>query len=265
MSNPKHTARRFPNRISCTTAEIHPETIRCDDGKPFALDEHWKRLSHGADILKIRLPLNVQTLRQHISRLLSLNQLTCAGIRLTITRGVAGQRGLAFQTEVEPTVLISCFPISEKPAKPISITLSDMVINELSPLRSFKSLGYTENILARQKAIANGYDDALLCNTKGHLVSATSSNVFFVINDELHTPALTCGALPGVMRQHILSLARALQIPTHERAITLEDLHNANEAFLTNSLLRIQPIEKLAGRLLSSSITGKLASEAWPG
>jgi len=233
------------------------ETMRCFQGRAFALDAHWGRLSHGADVLKIPLPLNCQELDQYISQLLSLNQLDqCdAGVRFTITRGV-GQRGLPTPSNVKPTILMTCFSISEKPLSAVSLMISDVVINEHSPLAACKTLGYAENIIARQRALAKGYDDALLCNTKGQIVSASSANVFLVVDQQLHTPALSCGALPGIIRQQILWIAKQHDIPVHERVILPEDLQKTEEAFITNSLLPLLPISRLDQHSLKAPIPG---------
>lgn len=230
------------------------ETIRCHHGQPLALSAHWKRLSRAADVLKIPLPLSCEELRLHISQLLSANQLDqcVAGIRLTITRGT-GKRGLPPPQKSTPTTLITCFSISENSKTPVSLMLSDILINEHSPLVTFKALGYAENIIARQKALSQGYDDALLCNTKGQMVSASSANVFFVIDKELHTPALSCGVLPGITRHQILQIAKQLNIPSYERVITPEELQYMEEAFLTNSIHLILPIGQINQRALQTS------------
>jgi len=233
------------------------ETIRCFQGRPFALDAHWKRLSKGADVLQIPLPLNCQELGQHISQLLSINKLDQgdAGIRLTLTRGV-GRRGLPPPSNSKPTVLMTCFSISENPMPAASLMVSDVVINEHSPLAACKTLGYAENIIARQQALSQGYDDALLCNTKGQIVSASSANVFLVIDQHLHTPAISCGALPGIMRQQILRIAKQHQMPVHERVILPEDLQKTDEAFITNSLLPLLPVNRLGPHRLEGPVPG---------
>jgi len=233
------------------------ETMRCFQGRAFALDAHWERLSHGAGVLQISLPLNCQELGQHIAQLLSLNQLDQgdAGVRFTLTRGV-GQRGISLPSNVKPTILMTCFSISEKPLRAVSLMISDVVINEHSPLAACKTLGYAENIIARQQAQSQGYDDALLCNTKGQIVSASSANVFLVIDQQLHTPALSCGALPGIMRQQILRIAKQQDIPIHERVILPEDLQKAEEAFITNSLLPLLPISRIDQHSLKAPTPG---------
>lgn len=233
------------------------ETMRCFQGRAFDLDAHWERLSRGAGVLQISLPLNCQELGQHISQLLSVNQLDqCdAGVRLTITRGV-GQRGLSLPSNVKPTILMTCFSLSEKSLSAVSLRISDVVINEHSPLAACKTLGYAENIIARQQAQSQGYDDALLCNTKGQIVSASSANVFLVIDQQLHTPALSCGALPGIIRQQILRIAKQQHIPVHERVILPEDLPKTEEAFITNTLLPLLPIIRLDQHRLKAPIPG---------
>lgn len=201
-------------------------------------------MQHGADVLQLPLPVSCEETYHIVSQLLIKNDLEEAGIRLTITRGV-GERGLSPPKNTLPTVLLRCFPIPALPPKPISVMISSVMINEYSVLRACKTINYTDNIVARQLALTNGYDDALLLNTKGQIVSATSANLFLIINDALYTPAISCGTLPGIARQHLLSKAKQDSIPAHEVILMPDDLTQASGAFLTNSLQPLQPIRQL--------------------
>jgi len=241
---PSNTAGISPNDRGFLLGDGLFETLRCHQGKALMLKDHWHRFSNGTKQLKIDLPVTIESLGKLISQLLSRNHLDhCeTGVRVTLTRG-SGDRGISPSSNTNPTLLITCFPLPQK-KNSISLTLSNLTINEQSPLRAFKSLAYTEKILARQQAMTAGFDDALLCNTREGLVSATSANIFLVIDGDLHTPALDCGALPGVMRAQVIKIATQKKIIVHERTISTDDLNEATEIFLTSALVGILPVKQ---------------------
>ena len=229
---PSDTAGISPNDRGLLLGDGLFETMRCHHGKPLLLDEHWHRFSTGAKTLKIDLPVTIESLGKRISQLLTKNHLDHrdASVRVTLTRG-AGERGISPAPSTKPTLLMTCFSLPPR-KNAVSLMLSSIVINERSPLRAFKSLAYTENILARQQAMAAGFDDALLCNTRGEWVCATSANIFLVIDGELHTPALDSGALPGVMRAQVIKTATQKKIIVHERTISTDTLNETNYSFI---------------------------------
>lgn len=227
------------------------ETVRYDNQRAAHFKQHWNRLKLGCKILSIPLPISEKGAQQQICALLKQNQLDndLASVRITITRG-PGPRGLVIPKSIQPTLMIQCFPLPEKKQTPIDIMHSNIRINEHSPTRQFKSLSYTDHIIAREQAISAGYDDALLYNTKGQLVSASCANIFLVINNTLFTPPLSSGALPGIMRQHIISNAKQAGIPVHEKNFSQEDCKDVEQAFITNALIQLTPIKQLSDQAL---------------
>jgi len=246
------------------------ETLRCYNGKPLALDQHLARLSKGLNALEISYSLDHRNITDIIQQLLSENNLLDkdASVRITITRG-EGQRGLNPPTTCTPTLLITTSEYIHQKNKPLNLCISKYTINEHSPLSQFKTLQYLEHVMARKEAVNAGFDDAILLNTRGNIVCTTAANIFLIINDELHTPALTCGALPGITRNSILEMIASSEpctaltsepcttldseprtlvsdpIKTHERPITLQDFSTASEIFICNSLIEIQPVDRV--------------------
>lgn len=220
------------------------ETIRCASGKPIDLEAHWKRLTAGANYLQLISPLSVDETQHIIKKLLNANSLMQnAGARITVTRG-PGARGLSIPKPGSPTILITVFT-RQGNTHSISLSLSDICINEQSPITKFKTLNYLDKIIARQQAQNNHFDDALLLNTKGHIVSTTTANLFFVKDNTLHTPALTEGPLPGITREQILSFAEKQKLSVEEGAYTIDDVLRAEGAFITNSLIGLCPVSRL--------------------
>ena len=112
--------------------------------------------------------------------------------------------------------------------------------NETSPLTYHKTLNYAENLMERRKAAQQGFDEAVFLNGKGEITEGTVSNVFFVKDGKIYTPPVSCGMLPGIMREYV---CRSFQ--AEETVIWPEDIELYDEMFLTNSLMGVMPAESL--------------------
>jgi branched-subunit amino acid aminotransferase/4-amino-4-deoxychorismate lyase len=115
-----------------------------------------------------------------------------------------------------------------------------------------------ENILARAAARAAGYDEAIFLNEQGYLTEGSTTNVFLVSRGELITPCFESGVLPGITRDAVLEIARTSHIKATERWVELNELIEAQEAFVTNSILELMPLVSLEGRPIGSGKPGKL-------
>jgi len=116
-------------------------------------------------------------------------------------------------------------------------------------------------MLARQEARMAAYDEALLLNEKGYLSELSSGNMFIVIGGVLKTPPEDSGFISGVVREVVLQIASQLDKETIETDITLEDLYQADEAFLTNSVFEIMPLTSVNNRVIASGKPGKMTNE----
>ena len=120
-----------------------------------------------------------------------------------------------------------------------------------------KTANYWFNTDALAQAKRRGFDEALLFNDRAELVSACCANVFLLHGDRLSTPTRSSGARAGVIREWVIARRKV-----EERRLRREDATSADEIFLTNSWLGIQPIATLEGRPLGPRALGpKLAAE----
>jgi len=118
-----------------------------------------------------------------------------------------------------------------------------------------------ENILARMAARAAEYDEAILLNEQGYLAEGSTTNIFLMSNEELITPSLESGVLPGITREAVLEIAQAANIKTMERQVELKELIEAEEAFITNSILELMPLTKFEGKPIGTGKPGQLTKE----
>ncbi len=204
------------------------ETITVRGGKILRLAAHERRLREGCDVL--RLPRPEYDLGAVIAATVTANALADAIVRVTLTRGI-GARGVMPPENPAPTLLVSVtsLPQQQTPARCVIAAVTRR--NEHSPLSRIKSLNYLDGILARQEAQERGADDALLLNGAGRVSEATSSNLFIVKGGRVMTPPVADGALPGIMRAEILAATGGI-----EKSLSPDDVTQADEAFLTNSL-----------------------------
>lgn len=232
------------------------ETIACNNGNPVRFDDHMKRFLKTAGYMNIPLPYNLDEIRTAINDVLVGCQLMeCrSALRLTLTRG-SGPRGLLAPIDINPTIIISAAEVPNQYASAKIKTVS-VVRNEHNPSAKIKSLCYIDNIFAFEEAHAAGCDEALMLNTKGNIAEGSISNIFFIKDDCLLSPAIEEGALPGTMRQAVLQKAIELGLPTCETRLSPEILLTCEEAFLTNSLMRVRPIHEIDGRHIPSQTWG---------
>ncbi len=233
------------------------ETMRAYAGRVFRLDRHLDRLARSAEMLGIAV--DTPALEAAIRETLAANNLTSARIRLTVSAG-EGDPVPDPSSCARPTVLIVAAEYQPLPEETYrrgyrAVTAS-LRRNHRSPLAGIKSLNFTENLLARQEARRAGVDEAVLLNDRDRVAEASMSNLFVVSGVVLRTPPLDAGILPGVTREAVLELAQRLGIAAVEDDITLDELWQAGEAFLTNSVMEIMPLTGLDGRAIGDGQAG---------
>lgn len=207
------------------------ETIAVRHGIPLKASAHIQRLRAGAETIGLVHSFTDARLLGALGETIAANNLKHGVLRLTLTRG-PGLRGLPPSPAAKPTLVIVASPWPPHMSGPVSAVVATVTRrNEFSPLSACKTLNALDNVLARLEAIERGGDDAVLLNTRGFIAEATSSNLFAVIGGRLATPPVSEGALPGVMRRFVMD-----SMTTDERPLTPDDLHAADEIFLTNSL-----------------------------
>ena len=244
------------------------ETMRAYNGHIFRLDSHLTRLRHSAEILGLMYNVIAseakQSLESACTATLEANKLKDARLRLTVSTG-EGDMTPDPSTCTSPTILITAqnlVPLPpEKYESGFKAAISFLRRNSQSPLSRLKSTCYMENILARMAAKAGGCDEAILLNEQGYLAEGSTTNVFIVSHGELITPCFESGVLPGITRDAVLEIARTSNIKATERWVELNELIEAEEAFLTNSILELMPLVSIEGRTIGSGKPGKLTKD----
>ena len=244
------------------------ETMVAAGARVFRIDDHLARMRRGADLLQLPMPAE-EELAAIIEECLRRNGLPLSVVRLTLSRGVDVGRGLNAPAALDPSVIVRVTQWPGPPSPPPGRTLvtSSLARNDRSPLSSVKSLSYVDGVVARLEAQRAGADDALMCNTRGLVTGATSSNIFSVISGALVTPPVEDGALPGISRLTLLAEARQLGVSCEERSLTPEDVAAADEALLSNVVQGPVPVASVDGLELRSGapspLTRRLCDAYW--
>lgn len=216
------------------------ETILVVDGVAAFLSQHINRLKGALSALSMDAPID-ESMGTIIYQLARRNDLAagCAAVRLTVTRG-AGKRGLLFpEGDAGPTILLTIQPYAPPPDQPpAKIIIGDYRRNEVSISSRYKTANYLDNMLARNDAAAKGCDEAIMLNSVGRLACASAANLFVLADEEILTPAVSEGALPGVVRG--LLLAGVDRAPPVREGVIEQSALLQNELFLTNSLMGIR-------------------------
>jgi len=239
------------------------ETMRSYSGVIFRLEHHLSRLQKAAETLGLHSQLLSVDLKKACYDVLEANSLSDARLRLTISAG-EGDIVPNPSTCKSITVFIVARKLASISAqsyeKGFKTIVSSLRRNSQSPLSRLKTSCYLENVIARQEMKVAGVDEIILLNEAGFITEGSSSNIFCASKGILLTPALSCGALPGITRETVLELAKELDISTTETEITLETLLQADEAFCTNSIIEVMPMTYISDKPVGTGKPGALTT-----
>ncbi|MFF8954835.1 aminotransferase class IV [Streptomyces sp. NPDC014894] len=220
------------------------ETVKTVGGRSFALTLHLERLTRSALGLGLPEPDHDEA-RRACAAVIEANPTARGRLRITYTGGLSplgSERG----TEA-PTLIVALGETSLRPETTAVITVP-WTRNEHSAVAGLKTTSYAENVVALARAAGQGASEALLANTAGRLCEGTGSNVFVVLDGELHTPPLSSGCLAGITRALTVRWTGA-----RETDLPLDVLERADEVFLTSSLRDVQAVNRVDGRPLADA------------
>ena len=197
---------------------------------PIFLKEHVDRLNNAIEFLNIGDRVDVRYIENILDR---LNLKNC-GLKVVVT-----EKNIVFQSR--PLTYTSGDYL-----RGFSLKISEVSRNSTSRINNIKSINYLEN-----------YDEVIFFNEKGYLAEGSVSNIFVVSSGEIFTPGVEEGLLQGTIREYLLG-----KYIITEKKITIEDLLNADEVFITNSLLGIMGVSKIEDKIFSNNkMTNKIREE----
>lgn len=230
---------------SITSATLHGRgvftTLAVHQGRPFLWPQHWARLALHADRAGVsRTSFDEETVSASLVRLIEANKVETGRARVTLlAHAVRGHWKTRSASTRASDLIIITGDARHLSDEGLTLSVSPYRANSLSPLAGLKSLSYLEHVLSWEEARARDFDEAVVLNERGEVVSATMANLFWVKQGTAHTPALSTGALAGTTRARIIELAGEMAVPVVEGVYDLPDLADADEIFLTSSALGV--------------------------
>ncbi len=227
------------------------ETMRSYNGKIIYLSKHLERLRSAAGLVNLKLSYPAAKLKKIIKEALHLSFFKDAYVKLILWKNGKAAEIALFVKNYKP-------PLGIKYKKGFSAAVSGFRQDGNSLLSRVKSLSRLMLELAKDEAKAKGFDEALLLNTEGYIAEGTRSNIFFVKNKVIFTPSLDCGCLNGITRNVIFDFAKKERLKIAEGKFILQDLYEADEAFLTNSLIGVMPLARVGNYKIAKGARGEI-------
>jgi len=221
----------------------------------FRLTDHMARLHDSAKLMMMEIPYSVEELVEATKETLRANAVDSCYIRpiAFLGYGEMGLNPLPCQVQVS----IAMWPWGtylgdEGIARGVRMKISTWrrMDPNINPVAAKGTGIYVNSSLAKVEALKGGYDEALLLNTNGEVSEATGENLFVVTDGVLRTPPLSSGALEGITRDSIMTIARDLGYEVKEEPLLRTDVYLADEAFLTGTAAEVVPIREIDDRAI---------------
>jgi branched-subunit amino acid aminotransferase/4-amino-4-deoxychorismate lyase len=219
-------------------------TVAIYNSEPFYWSNHWRRLMDHAKKLSIDCTgLTERNVGDALKKLVAVNRVREGRARVILLARSGRDVWRTRKTDPRQTDLLILTGEPQKvPAAGMSLAVSPHRINTFSPLTGIRSLNYLEQVLSWEEAQAREFDEAVMLNERGEIVSATMANIFWVKEGTLHTPSVATGAMAGITRSVVIELAEKQFIPVIEGVYELGDLTDAEEIFLTSASIGVAQV-----------------------
>ena len=226
--------------------------LKAIDHTPVFPDEHLERFLHSARQLRLDVARTKEELLGCIRLLMEKNRIPDSGIKLTLTGGYSPD-GYAL---IKPNFVITQSPLQFPVTGLFEKGLRLVSYPHQRQMPDTKTIDYLMAIWLQPYILERNADDVLY--HRGGLISeCPRSNFFIVTNDDTVVTPLD-GILKGVIRGKVLELA-GRQFKTAERPVTLEEIWNAKEAFITSTTKHVVPVVELDGRRIGDGVAGKVS------
>jgi branched-chain amino acid aminotransferase len=240
------------------------ETMKFKGGNLISADEHFARLWKGMQLLQFEIPklLTPDKLEQEIFALINKNKLAAARIRLTIIRSEGGLYDAKNHTPnyiIEATALAEGIGMLNNNGLQLCIYEdARKSIDSFSNIKHNNYLPYLTGALFAKKQQCN---DALILNSRGNICDSTIANLFYIKDEIIYTPSLSEGCVAGVMRKWLIEKIREEEFTVYEAVVTKDDLMNADEVFLSNSIYNIRWAGGIENKKFENAIVNKIVAQ----
>jgi branched-chain amino acid aminotransferase len=223
-------------------------TLRIYRGVPFALEDHLERIAADAGKLHVEVGTLLPSIPEAFGAVIECNRAVEAMARIYLIRNRGGLLDMPGQRDTDLLIVTAGLRNWGPSAR---LKMQPHGRHAQSPLAGTKTLTWAHNLVLLESATRAGFDDVLLLNERGEVAECTSANVFLVRGQEVVTPPLDSGALPGVSRKVILRACGRNGVRAGERAVHADDLFSADEVFISSTTREVQPVSRIDDRALN--------------
>lgn len=263
------------------------ETMTATRGRVFRVEQHLERLAQSAAQLRLTDVLRTRALEEAVHAAVEKSQLaegeSRARVRLTLTGGDLNMLAAAATGEPtsaqQPTVVIAVTPATPYPdemfERGVGLRVAGAKANPFDPTAPHKTLDYWWRLAALREAAGAGMGEALVLQVSNHVCGGAVSNLFCVKDGALLTPiargeepegGLPSPVLPGVTRAVVREIAQRESIPVDVRMLTISDVLDADEVFLTNASWGVLPVVRVEQKEIGAALVGPMTKDlrgAW--
>ncbi len=229
-------------------------TIRVADGVLFAFERHWERMRRDAARMRVPFPNDRQWLKSRLIRLIEANEAHNATLRVVVVRN---RGGLYEAPNLDRDFDLIAFTTNlTQWGESARLTMKAHARHAQCEFAGAKILSWAQNLTWYEQAHEQGFDEVVLLNERGEVSECTSANIFTISADQLATPPLSSGCLPGITREVLLEEIHLPGISLVEKTLLPQDLEMADQIFITSSTRDLLPVSHVEGLKVKSNGLG---------
>ena len=241
------------------------EGIRLYNNHLIHLEKHLERLYEGAEAIQMDIGVSKSEMKSALEKTLKKNEMISdVHIRLIVSRGI---KSTPYQhpkvTIGHPTIVI--IPEYKKPSPRLKI--EGITLGTVSTIRSNLTQDPRINSLSKHNCIAAcieadkiGVDEGLMLDPEGYVSTCNSTNFFMITSNEVWTSnGQHC--LNGVTRHSVIDICKKKQIPIKEKQFSINEVHEADEVFVTGTFAGIIPVRSVDGNTIGNGTRGPLTEQ----
>jgi branched-chain amino acid aminotransferase len=232
-------------------------TLRVADGVLFAFERHWVRIARDASAFHVPIPADAEVVHRKLQELVEANQAYNSTLRIAIVRNGGGM--WAAPSFGCGSDLIALTADSKDWGRGVKLASQAQARHAACQFAGTKILSWAMNLTWLENAQRRGFDEVILLNERGEVAECTSANIFAANGNEVATPPLSSGCLPGITREVLLCEVHVPGIQIVEKTLRLEDLIAADEVFITSTTRDLLPVIQIEDQSVGRSHETRIA------
>jgi branched-chain amino acid aminotransferase len=230
-------------------------TLRVKDGALFAWERHWARMLRDARLLNVTMPQDEAELEGQLMQLVEANGRPNCTLRLVVVRNGGGMwaaqlSSMPGASGARASDVIALTADSKDWGESVRLTVQPNARFAAGEFTGAKILSWSENLVWAERAQQQGFDETILLNEYGRVAECTSANIFAVSGNDVFTPPVSDGCLPGITREVLLQELQVPGVRIMERGLSVADLEAADEVCITSTTRDLLPVREIAGKTL---------------